>query len=279
MDVNWGEAPHDLDTGLGSRSARMHAMLSSGRGCSQVLLLGILSRHVHSITQRGVGATCLTDMLYKGKVVAAMEIRWKYEQVENISYVRCVHLPWLWVLDVRLSGCETSPLVSRDTLDTPSTWLPLETTKGSKCRTTVQKPSPNTPRRLGFWAGWHVRLTRGCREAPNHFKKTWTMTSLKAAPDGGRCWDVCESDNTSKIWCLLGPLQTRKDTMYMIEALYTWGCCHAIATRAERNFGRNPGHECKVPILLRPSFLQWRPSTIESLFIEGDKRVLVERAW
>ena len=36
---------------------------------------------------------------------------------------------------------------------------------------------------------------------------------------------------------------------------------------------------CKDPILLRLCFLRRRPSTIESLFIEGNKRVLVERAW
>ena len=82
-------------------------MLSSGRGCSQILFLGILSRHVPSITlrlQRGwvrpalrlSGQTCFPDVLpgaYKAKNVALLEIRWKYWKVENISYIRCVHMP------------------------------------------------------------------------------------------------------------------------------------------------------------------------------------------
>ncbi len=76
-------------------------MLSSGRGCSQVLFLGILSRHVHSITLRLQWCTWVTEVLYKTKVVGPMEIRWKYEQVENISYIRCVHMPSLRALDVR----------------------------------------------------------------------------------------------------------------------------------------------------------------------------------
>ena len=63
-DVNWGEAPHRLDTDLGSSLARMHVVLSSGRGCSQVLFRGILSRYVHLITLEvatwgGVGETGL----------------------------------------------------------------------------------------------------------------------------------------------------------------------------------------------------------------------------
>ena len=63
MHVNRGEAPHVLDTSLDSSSMRLYAALSSHRGCSQVLFLGILSRHVYWITlrlQRGVwvGATC-----------------------------------------------------------------------------------------------------------------------------------------------------------------------------------------------------------------------------
>ncbi len=52
MDVNWGEAPHVLDTGLESSSVRMYAALFSRRGCSQVLFLGILSPHIYSITLR-----------------------------------------------------------------------------------------------------------------------------------------------------------------------------------------------------------------------------------
>ncbi len=65
------------------------------------MFLGVLSRHVHPITwrvQRGVGATCLTAVRRsprrfepKEMVVAPPEIRWKNEQVENISYIRCVH--------------------------------------------------------------------------------------------------------------------------------------------------------------------------------------------
>ena len=41
---------------------RTYAALSSRRGCSQILFLGDLSRHISSITlrlQRGVGANCL----------------------------------------------------------------------------------------------------------------------------------------------------------------------------------------------------------------------------
>ena len=62
IDVNRGEAPHDPDTSLDSASVKMYAALSSRRGCSQVLFLGILSPHVESITlksQRGVGADVL----------------------------------------------------------------------------------------------------------------------------------------------------------------------------------------------------------------------------
>ena len=36
---------------------------------------------------------------------------------------------------------------------------------------------------------------------------------------------------------------------------------------------------CKGSDSLQPCFLLWHPSTIETLYIEGDKRVLVERAW
>ena len=46
MDINWGEAPHVLETGLDSWSARTDRALSSDRGCSQVLFLGIWSPHV-----------------------------------------------------------------------------------------------------------------------------------------------------------------------------------------------------------------------------------------
>src|SRR5258706_12838729 len=38
---------------LGFLISRTHAALYSSRGCSQVLLLGILSRHVYSITEVG----------------------------------------------------------------------------------------------------------------------------------------------------------------------------------------------------------------------------------
>ena len=65
MEVNRDEAPHGLDTSLDSGSVRMYAALSSRRGCSQVLFLGIFRLHVYSITlklQRGVGATCLTTV-------------------------------------------------------------------------------------------------------------------------------------------------------------------------------------------------------------------------
>ena len=57
MDVYQGEAPHGPDTSLDPSLVRMYAALSSRRGCSQVLFLGILSPHVYSITlklQRGV---------------------------------------------------------------------------------------------------------------------------------------------------------------------------------------------------------------------------------
>src|SRR5258706_4200680 len=82
LDVNWGEAPHVLDTGWDPWSARTHAALFSNRGCSQALLLGILSRHVHSITLRlqrgavrpGLALGCQTSLRlnkgHKGKVVA-----------------------------------------------------------------------------------------------------------------------------------------------------------------------------------------------------------------
>ncbi len=51
MNVNWGEAPHVLDTSL-DPSVRMYARPSSRRGCSQVLFLGILSPHIYSIGLR-----------------------------------------------------------------------------------------------------------------------------------------------------------------------------------------------------------------------------------
>ena len=46
VDVNWGEAPHSLDTSLDSWSVRMYVVLSSCWGCSQILFLGILSSHL-----------------------------------------------------------------------------------------------------------------------------------------------------------------------------------------------------------------------------------------
>ena len=77
----------------------MHAALSSHRGCLQVLFLGILSGHVHSVTLRlqyrvgGRRQNLIRRFEHKEKVVAPREIRWKNDQVENISYIRCVHTP------------------------------------------------------------------------------------------------------------------------------------------------------------------------------------------
>ena len=48
LDVNWGEAPHGLDTGFDSSSATTRTGLSGHRGCSQVLCHGPSSGHVDS---------------------------------------------------------------------------------------------------------------------------------------------------------------------------------------------------------------------------------------
>ena len=62
-------------------------------GCSQVLFLGILSGHVHSITvTTWSGCNLLGRALWtKEKVNSPPEIRWEYEQVEIITIlIMCI---------------------------------------------------------------------------------------------------------------------------------------------------------------------------------------------
>jgi len=136
MDVNWGEAPHGLDAGLDSWSARMHAALSSHWGCSQVLFLKILSFHVHPITlrlQRVVGATLLPAWRLSDLLLGALSIkkrllnRWISD--ENMSkleiflifvvVIRRDSEPgiWMWGLSTRLSryaGCLLDVITTGD---------------------------------------------------------------------------------------------------------------------------------------------------------------------
>jgi hypothetical protein len=67
----------------------MHAGLSSRRGCSQILFLGTLSRHVHSITLR-LAMWCGCDPEHKGKVDRPTDAGHRHEKVEKVSYVRAL---------------------------------------------------------------------------------------------------------------------------------------------------------------------------------------------
>ena len=116
----------------------MHAALFSHRGCLQVLFLGILGRHVQSVTlqlQREVSATCLTGVIY---VSSALRIKKRLlhrrKSDGDISYIDCVRTPLLQTLDGR--------------------FLPV-------------RPLRQTDEILDY--STYPSKTAGCREAPNHF--------------------------------------------------------------------------------------------------------------
>ena len=74
-------APHGLDTGLDSSSVRMYTALSSRGERLQVLLFGILSPHIYSLTLRlrrgGVRPTWrLSDMLLAQRSLLSAWISW-----------------------------------------------------------------------------------------------------------------------------------------------------------------------------------------------------------
>src|SRR5258706_4763416 len=122
----------------------MHAALFSNPGCSQVLLLGFLSRHVHSITLRlqrgavrpGLALGCQTSLRLeikgiKEKLLPSPEIRW--------TYVPCAQTPFdplstRWPVfalgSASRSGCETLPRVRRCASFVPRRRFDIVTTGG-----------------------------------------------------------------------------------------------------------------------------------------------------